>query len=61
MAKISEDLNAPAQHRNGLAHAPIEEEPKGDRTTIYLVFGGILLAFAIGLGFMIYALMLDWQ
>lgn len=28
---------------------------------IYFVIGGILIAFGIGLGFLIFSMMVDWQ
>jgi hypothetical protein len=62
MSKVPDDIGVAPQHRNGVApRIPPEGSPGRDRRTIFLVVGGILLAFTIGLGLMIFALMLDWQ
>lgn len=32
-----------------------------DDGMIYFIIGGILLAFGVGLGFLIFAMVMDWQ
>ncbi|MDB5034602.1 MAG: hypothetical protein JWQ98_1843 [Chlorobi bacterium] len=62
MPKISEELRSPP-HSNGSAapgHQGGGTAPE-DRRLVYYIIGGLLLAFAIGFSFLVYALSLDWQ
>lgn len=58
---ISEELRNPSEHRgNGVVHHDPPDN-SGDDRMIYFVIGGILIAFGVGLGFLIFSMMLDWQ
>jgi hypothetical protein len=58
---IADGRDAP-EHRNGTSSSTqVDESSKGDRRMVFFVLGSILLAFTIGLCFLILALMLDWQ
>ncbi|MEO5928735.1 MAG: hypothetical protein ABIR47_02270 [Candidatus Kapaibacterium sp.] len=61
MPKISEELRSPP-HSNGSATPGHQggTAPE-DRRLVYYIIGGLLLAFAIGFSFLVYALSLDWQ
>lgn len=60
---ISEELRHPPEPRksNGVIPPPAPVPRESDDKMIYFIIGGILLAFSIGLGFLIFAMMLDWH
>jgi len=59
---ISEELRRPPepQKSNGVIRPTAIPRERDDRM-IYFIIGGILLAFSIGLGFLIFAMMIDWH